>query len=222
MAVYGTSLWNTGINWYLFAQALFYIIFYIMHRIFKTEKAVCIGVWVGVIVFTLVCMMLRVSRVYYISEWCFPLGITVFMKRKQISEMLKKHYILCCGTVLVTLIISISSFIVEDYTILDIVTHNLLCVGFYAAIFMLLTRVRIDNAILRYLNSISMELYLYQFVILAFLSNQYEVKGVTYFAGHFILVVVLDIALASAVRLITKNYQTLSKVISGRVQPHIN
>lgn len=212
-----TPIWNTGVNWYLIMAGVFYIIFYLIVNNVKTDKNICCFSWIVVILISVFAMLIKLPRVYYISEWCFPMGITVFYYKDKISFILKEYLGKCIFVIISVFIVSLLSFVVKDYTFLDILMHNMLCISFYFLVFIILSFVKVKNRLLELCTKISMEIYLYQFIVFAVLNDCYKCFEITYWSWHYVTSIILIIALSSCMYVLTRHYKVLSQVICDKI-----
>lgn len=209
------SLFLEGINWYIYAMILLYAIFYIVYKYINGDNRKLITLWCIVIIITL--MLLYVSnhyviidRSYFISEWAFPFGVTIYCKRDKIDFWINNHIWKISIVMLISLaVLFLGASIANEYTIADLVTHNMMLFPFYYFVMLLCRYFKFGNQMLNFLNSISFEIYLYQFAILIILKKNIHSIDVMY----FVWVTVITIVLAFMVSLIHKIIKVLSEGI---------
>lgn len=182
-------------NWYIYELAFCYFIFYISYKLFKGKKKAII-VLIIIALASIIAMIIKLPRVYYISELAFPIGILCFEYKDKINEFINKRFILTLLSIILIGIISIFAFFVEEYTILDWLLHNLLFIPFYFILLLLCNYIKIENKIIKFLNRISLELYLYQFVVMNIISKIMQMYNLNRGLGYIFTVLVVDIVLA--------------------------
>ncbi len=186
-----------GINWYIYAMCVLYLIFYLVYKYVKNDKYKLIVLWSLVILITLMILYFsnafyEIDRSYFISEWAFPFGVTLYCKREKIDNIINDHLIKTSLLMLILLaIVFILAAKVNNYTVADLITHNLMLFPFYYFVMILCKYFTFGNVILKFLNRISFERYLYQFVILIILKNRMETIGLMYFVYVTIFTILL-------------------------------
>lgn len=160
-----SSWWNIT-NWYLKMQGLMYILFFAAYRFIKNKKASC---WVLGGALTAICLLFCIfhigGRSFFISELSFFFGVMLYEYSNAIKKLFckKMPYVMILTVILA--IVSLAAFKVKSYSIADFFFHNLLCISVYSIICILFYYIKMDNGILKFLNGISLELYLCQFAL---------------------------------------------------------
>lgn len=188
----------TQMNWYIYAMIILYILFYLVYKFFKKSIYRVIGIWVLTFMFTiLVLISVRlhvplIGRSYYISEWAFPVGVTIYEGRNIINKLLSKYKYITFVFMFLFLIVTFGMALkADEYSFLDLISHNLMLIPFYYFIILLCKYIKFDNPILVFLNKISFEIYLYQFVILNILINGLNGYNTMFFISCVVLTIVL-------------------------------
>lgn len=117
-------------NWYIFALTVGYIIYYICYKFFK-EKKRNIMIFIITMIITGLALILKLPRVYYISELAFPIGMLTYEYKEKINYFINEKKVIVIFTIVSIFAISIFSFKVNEYTTLDLILHNLLFIPFY-------------------------------------------------------------------------------------------
>lgn len=152
------------INWYVWVQVLFYLIFFIAAKLIRKQTLRLVAITAAVLIATEILRHTNLGHAYYTSGLAFPAGILIAVYREKAEALLKKQRVLC---LIVTLLLSgVFAFLTlrsHDHLIIAY-AKNLMCVS--AAIFgmILLTMIPLRGKALEYLSEISLEIYLYQFV----------------------------------------------------------
>lgn len=185
-------------NWYIYALIFMYFSFYFAYKIFMKRFTRVLAIWLIVIIATFAILFLcrrnipLLGRSYYISEWAFPFGITIYEYKDEIEHALSKYSSFINGFMIlllgITFVIALS---VKEYSVLDLVGHNLMLIPFYFFIFKICRYCLFDNYILHFLNKISFEIYLYQFAFLILLRAYLKPINIKYFLFTVILTVIL-------------------------------
>ena len=193
-----------GINWYIYAMCILYISFYLVYTLVKNSRYRLSVLWLLVILITIIFLYVSkvfhapgIDRSYFISEWAFPLGVTIYEKREELDKLMNDYPIRLFLFMLVFLAATfVGATKVSEYTILDLVTHNLMLVPFYYFVMLACRYITFGNPILKFLNRISFEIYLYQFAVLIIAKEYIDQINVMY----FVYVTVLTILLAYIIR----------------------
>ena len=194
-----------SINWYIFALVYLYLIFFVIYSyIDSSEIRLCL-IWLVVIGSTFIILALsnfgcEIGRSYYISEWSFPLGITIYEKRKYIDGMIRKSNFMIMA-LLLSVILGVSFLVAvraQEGTAVDLISHNIMIFPFYLIIFEVCKYVIFNNKIITFLNKISFEIYLYQFPFLAIIRKYHKALDVMY----FIYTAIVTIAFATMMNIL--------------------
>ncbi len=193
----------SDMNWYIWALIVLYFVFYLAYSIFGDKCLRVLCVWFIVVFIT--CMLcicsqkgiMLLGRSYFISEWAFPFGITIYEYREKIERIISKQRVILIVIMLMLIGFTFAlSLNAKDYSILDLVGHNTMLIPFFFFVFLICKYYVFNNWILNYLNVISFELYLYQFGIFVVLQECLNSLDISY----FLLSVLLTVILASLVK----------------------
>ncbi|SEL47955.1 Peptidoglycan/LPS O-acetylase OafA/YrhL, contains acyltransferase and SGNH-hydrolase domains [Butyrivibrio sp. ob235] len=205
-------------NWYIYALLGLYILYYVIYKFSRNSRTKALGIWLVVIFMTSIIMelckisSLPIGRSYYISEWAFPIGITIYEYRDKIKHVFLKYNVWVVGGMLLMLVLTfIMSLRATDYSIMDLISHNLMLIPFYFFVMLICRYFTFDNGILRFLSKISFEIYLYQFGFLILFKNRLKSIGISYFW----LTLILTVVLAWMIRLISgkvRDYVSISRM----------
>lgn len=191
-------------NWYIYVLMLLYLMFYLIYKFAPSRLSRVLLSWAIVILITFVFLGLTkngvpgTGRSYFISEWAFPFGITIYEYRKEIDQLIKKHILMLSVSMLVLMGITfIASIKAPECTAPDLIFHNLMLIPFYYFVFFICKYFVFDNKALRFLSRISFEIYLYQFMFLSILRKFIEPPNVMY----FIFTVLFTITFAAVINI---------------------
>lgn len=204
VAIVGIRISIGIINWYIFAQGIAYIVFYLCYTHIQSRKGRVCAMYGVITASCLVFMLLHANRSFFISELGFAFGITVYEYRKKLDEWLDKRHALLVGITVIGGAASVLSFFVRDYTVWDLLLHNMLVVSTYMAVFLLSNYIQLGNKVLLYLKKISLELYLYQFPIFMTLIYIYIYfnRGIDVF--YILIAMAADVVVASVMHPVNK------------------
>lgn len=164
-------------SWYVVCILYFYITFYILMKIFKTNR---VGTVFGSIVFCalyiFICQKLGFELWWYQTSFVFVLGIAFSSYEESIIKFIKKYYV-------AVLLFSLAFFVVlakhkwEIYWLVPSLETELLLVAvlsflFLVSFFTLSLKLKTDNKILDFLGKISFEIYMVQGALMLVLRNE--------------------------------------------------
>ena len=204
------ALFLKGINWYIYALSLLYIVFYTVYKYIHEDNHKLIVLWAVVILLTLIVLYVSknyivIDRSYFISEWAFPFGVTIYTKRDKIDYLINNHFGKSTFLMFVCLVVFfLGASIANEYTIADLVTHNVMLFPFYYFVMILCKYCKFGNPLLKYLNSISFEIYLYQFIVLMIVKKNIDSIDIMYFAWVTIITILLVCLVSLTRKLIMK------------------
>lgn len=179
-------------NWYIYSLMMFYILYYLSYKVFKGRyKALCLTILT--IIITLLALKFNLPRTYFISQWSFPLGALIYEYKDKIDWLIKNRLKNIILVLAVILLISLYSFFVKEYTILDLILHNLLFLPFYFTIILICYFFRFYNNIIKFLKTISFELYIYQFIVMNIVTSFYQKYNLERGIIYLFYVLALDI-----------------------------
>ncbi|SDB66413.1 acyltransferase [Butyrivibrio sp. INlla16] len=198
-------------NWYVYAMIILYILFFVVYRFIEKKTARIIGIWTLVIIFTSLALVLTymktpgIGRSYFISEWAFPFGVTLYECKDEIEQVLKKYKMLIFAVMFILLGVTfVVSLKAKDVSVMDMVSHNCMLIPFYYFVMVICKYFNFNNAALRFLNKISFEIYLYQFMMFDILKKYLKTIDVRYFILSVIFTVIVAWIINSIQTAITK------------------
>lgn len=184
-------------NWYIYSLLVLYIIFYIVYKLTKNRFTRIVGMWAAVILLTFAALIYinnvhDIGRSYYISQWAFVIGLSLYEYRSEFDELMKKYFMAMNVAMVVFLVVTFAFALkADEYTVFDLLSHNLMLLPFFYFVMVACKYFTFDNKILQFLNKISFEIYLYQFAILSVLEEYLGQLDINYFLLSVLITVVL-------------------------------
>lgn len=189
-------------GWYLQVQLLLYILFYLSFRFVK--KGSVLLLFGAICVFCVICAAVGLNSTWYETVACFALGMVVSMHKEKVVKLLddsiKGWLILaaCGGLFVLTMYFGNAS--VLPYAARIIV--KMLSAAFFAcSIVIFVTKVRINNPVLRFLGVISLEIYVTQGLFLKMFEDTVRIENDWLYA---LTVFVVTVAFSFAVHPVFK------------------
>ena len=162
--------------WYIIELLMLYAAFWLAFRFIKNRKAALAALSAFVVVFVCVCVFRGHGSGWFRGEWwynttlLFPLGMYAAMYGKRLEEIAKKRWVvLCVGSFAVcAALFAANLWMLDNVSYYAGYAESFACLGvqlpcvaaFVAFIALLLLKVRFDNAALRLLGSMTLEIYL--------------------------------------------------------------
>lgn len=209
----GFLLLNTQM-WYIVEIVLFYIVFFLVFRFAKTEKAALFGIGIFLVFFTIGSLLLGHGDYWFQGEWWFNssllfyVGILFARYEKNILRFLKRFY---CVTVLMAVFLFLLFYRLTVYMLgtysywsetegnpaygdkLRCLSVQLPMIVFFMLLIILIgMKIKFKNAVLDFLGKISLELYL---IHNFFITYGTEITG----SGMYVLMVIVCSILAAFV-----------------------
>lgn len=184
-------------NWYIYSLIVLYILFYLVYKFSTKRLARTIGIWSATVILTFAVLSYvnnvhDIGRSYYISQWAFAMGLSIYEYRDELDDLLKHHIIMTNIIMVICLGVTFAlAMKANEYTVLDLLSHNLMLFPFFYFVMIICRDFTFDNPVLRFLNRISFEIYLYQFMILSMLKEILPTINVLYFIYAVIGTVVI-------------------------------
>lgn len=169
-----------------------YILYYVCYKFFNGKNK-SILLFVLTVVVTVIALIVKLPRPYFISEWAFPIGALIYEYRRRINNFVKQKRVLLAIILLIILFVSVFSFVVKEYTILDLILHNTLFIPFYFVILFLCFNLEFNNNIVESLNKISFELYVYQFLSMNIVTRIMQLNNINRGLIYILIVLCLDV-----------------------------
>lgn len=184
-------------SWFVFAILYFYVSFYISHKYFKNEACFLILI-AAVILFELWCQYWNYDRCWYISALGFPTGILIGKYENKIIKRLKDSIVYYSVVPISLVIITLCVYAKKEiaYMIVYILIPVILA--------SLLFKVKFENLIrmkmIKYISSISFEIYLCQGISMCILRGSFFYLESDYL--YVILTLVFTFVIATFIKLI--------------------
>lgn len=194
-------------NWYIWGLSVGYILYYICYRFFNIKNKSVI-LFILTLTTTVIALILKLPRPYFISEWAFPIGALIYEYRVKISNFIKEKLGLLIIILLVIFFISMLSFVVKEYSVLDLILHNTLFLPFYFIILFLCFNFEFNNKVVNFFNKISFELYIYQFISMNIVTKIMQVNNINCGLLYILIVLGLDIIISMIMKKV--NYFVLN------------
>lgn len=225
--------------WFALILPLFYLIFYISFKVFKTDRARLTGVIVGVTIYTTIGTFIDHNDYWMQGEWwyncvhLFWIGMLFAKYETKLTEHLKKHYsiytvLAWVGTFLYYIV---SEFCMAGFSYYGENNHSLsrltivgnrwiclwsqmlLCVCFVAVVLLLNMKIKFGNKLLGFMGGITLEFYLIHGLFLEFFSYKFcgIVPSITRIKNVALLIVIV-FALSIPASLLFKKLINISKL----------
>ena len=160
--------------WYVPALLFVYLIFYPCFYIIKDEKLSFIFLWLGILLYFILCAFFSPGTWWYNTQFMFAVGAMVGANVSGFTEFSRRNYIPC---IVVSFILTLTGYILAGYygeivTYLGIsyneavygyikITAQLISSLFFVWLMLLIgMKIRIGNRILDFLGGFTLELYL--------------------------------------------------------------
>lgn len=191
--------------WYLFAQVIFYIMFYASFKASKRNCVRLISVFLFVALYTVLCIALKFSTTYYFNAVWFPLGICISMNKQKVSKFITKHRFSIFVSSLAALIVMFAFLYLYGYNINGInlylpiqAIHNVLFIT------LMVTVTTFNKLVKKFLGGISligaysMELYVTHAAILVIIFD-FKLENYIDVLVYFIAPVIMSVILKAVV-----------------------
>lgn len=203
----GTDNFLTGLNWYVWEQLLFYLVYWLAYKLLPSRVELCVGFFSGL--FIILAYAGGMENPWYGSSLCFALGLYYYRYEKEKPSEKNsggmgcfeglKYYILLAMLLLVTGISIVLFFVLGNESVIgNPFARNIASVSFGIAVIMLLYRVKIGNKTSCLLGRCSYEIFLVH-PYMIFVMSKMAVKPNLLFG---ILVIVLSVLLACLIHLL--------------------
>ncbi len=183
----------TGLNWYVWEQLFFYLIFWIGHKI--APRYTEIIVWVVSVMLTVGAYLQGIDNPWYGSSFCFWLGLCIYkIQKRKIKCGHVGVYCILTGVLAITLVISMAAFFLlgNNSVLGNPIARNVASVSFCIITVLLLCKIRVVNSASVILGKCSYEIFLIHPYILGILGD-FPIESKIL---QGILIVVLTIILA--------------------------
>ena len=150
-------------NWYVWEVIGFYILLRIVFGVIKSHRGVVllmVAVVTGVIMYTF-----RVYEPYYTAIFAFPMGVLVAEHREGFYKLLNDKKLVYILVLAVFSACGLGCFVLpEGIIIRDLFMRNSMGIGAVLALILVVSRINVGNAFLKFLTKYSAEIYIFQFV----------------------------------------------------------
>ena len=179
LVVTGTTHWPTfawsfffgktvvDMGWYLQAQLLLYIIFFVVFRFAKKQRLLLVGLMLAV--YCAICAVVGLSETWYESVLCFLLGMLCAKYQKQILMFYQdwKQWLVAGAGIGVLFIITL---FLGNKTILPnslrICVKMVSAIAFNGLVVSIVARLNLENPVTGFLGKYSFEIYVLQGIFL--------------------------------------------------------
>lgn len=156
------------INWFIYELMAMYIIAYIAVKVGELKKTVVI-IWIATVIFLISACIYTLDDPWYGCTLCYPLGVTYYLHKEQLDNILFRKSPVVKGFILLFFLITFSGIYIvfnDKYIIPGILARNLASVFFCLFVMLILTWFKATNKLSIWLGSISFELYLYHIPVI--------------------------------------------------------
>lgn len=182
-------------KWYIQVIIIFYSIFYVCFKYLSKKKAI-ITVFLFTIIYSLICFSIGKGIWWYNSSYCFVIGIILGGFDDRIFKVIKSKYILSTIVIAIIFTVTFGVGIIKENIIVNILSSIL----FVLMCVCVLMKVKLQNRYLRFLGSISFEIYLVHGIIVKELQYTINNKYI-----YLIICVTISIFMAYIFSLINRN-----------------
>lgn len=163
-------------SWFIWVIIIFYVIFWGVFQRFSAGKAIVL-VFIVTNIFAIIANALGLGVWWYYSGWAFSLGLLWKQYEEKIYYYINQNYVLNLVLAIVAFFAAYVLRMVNKLTIHSTLISILICLAassiFVIVILIISMRLNIDNRTLRFLGSISLELYLIHELIYISLRSQW-------------------------------------------------
>lgn len=159
---FGQTVISKG--WYLQAILVWYLLFFIVFKYIKGDKAQIAAMVVAFLVYLLVCLIIKLESTWYEGVFCLVLGVIWAKYLKKINETLSKNKWFVLSILIVGLLFA-ASFVFGNFSFLQkparIAVKSISACTFTILIVLFLRVIPINNIITHFLGKISLEIYVF-------------------------------------------------------------
>ena len=142
-------------KWYIISSIILYIIFYFMFKYLKKIKAILVILF-SIIIYAVICRIIGTGTWWYKSIFCFFIGILVAEYYDFLFNYLRNRYLLFTSVTIILFILICGLNIINGNIIMSIISSVL----FVLSCIYILMKIEIRNGIIKFIGSISYEIYL--------------------------------------------------------------
>lgn len=207
-------------GWYVQAIIIFYILFYYSFKKTRFDSDAIMYIWIGVVIWNLLGIIIDHNDYFLRGEWwynstlLFPIGITFAKHEEKIFSMIKKWYrvLVPVSVVLLTALIILSRYTdtnmgyYGEYTgvtfetkiiwrVMTYLPQVLAAVMFVFVLILICMKIQFKNAVLDFLGSHTLEIYLTHGFFLQTMAVYYNYHRDSIFYGRPFLLLVFTVIL---------------------------
>ena len=212
IGVVKSFLWGDTVvenGWYLQAQLLFYIFFYLSFRFAKKHKEITL--FVLLFAYVVICFSFKYASPWYEASFAFLAGMIVSQKKERIEKFLKKN-----STAFVLLAILMVVFVVALFfgnkpylpETLRIIVKMISSVLFVLVVLTAVSKIKVECPLTRFLGKYSLGIYVIQGIFLTALRPIIQNDWL-----YILAVIITVIAAAIPTELLFKTVLSFSKKI---------
>lgn len=182
------------INWYVWEQLFFYLVFWIAYRFMPKWRDALIGIVSLAVV--IIAFILKVDNPWYGSTMCFLLGIFYYrLEQSKFYLSLKRKSVLFVFLGIILMLSMIAFYVLGNESVLgNPIARNISSLSFCVMTLIILSEVEIGNAASRFLGKCSYELFLVHPFIQGIFKDVMGISTILY----AVLVIVVSIIIAYA------------------------
>lgn len=185
--------------WYLCAQVIFYIAFYLIFRINKIDnkmKVFLTFIFIGL--YTVLCVLLKFDKTWYFNAFYFPIGLLVSYNKKFLFEFLNKFKSLIAvlsGFLLLSIYFILFKF-GYNFGNLNLYIPLQLVYVFFVVIFLIILSFFVNKKLklLALIGTYSMELYITHSIIVMGVYD-YKLKSPVEIVVYFVASIIFSIVI---------------------------
>lgn len=200
-----TSLGNS--NWFIFVTLALYLVTQISFLLVKNNRPVIITGLVCVFSCALFLFLYFVGKESWWMDtlFCYSVGMIFACSEDKIKAVMNKSILYNYGVVLVSALCFFVSYFFAGRILPSIVAKNLTAVLFCLFVVLLLTKIKVDNIILRWLGKYSFLIYICQRLPMIVLFELNLSNNVLFVCLSFVLTIVISILLNKLFNILDKS-----------------
>lgn len=215
---FGSNENNFTTLWYLFASAIFYVLFYIAFRIKASEKVRILVLFSLIAAYMIVCVLIGRSPTWYFNALWFPIGVLFSFKNEKIKPFIKRFKWVTATASLICIFgiyafLYLFGFVINGVSILNYL-HVFFIISVITLMISLSEIVKIKlqpiKTILYFFGNNSLELYIIHQFFASVIFGEYidtPIKSVIYFAASIIIAPVLSFVSGKTIKFIFSKFR---------------
>lgn len=149
----------TPFSWYLYSLIIFYLIFWISYKITDGIKAEVL-ITLGTMLYIVVCVKLYLLSYWYVSSFCFVLGVIWANHEGTINRYLKKtRWTLLALTVLAITLGYVRNTYITNGHLMDVI-KMMIAILFTMVVVLITFRINLPGKYLKKIGELSFEIYM--------------------------------------------------------------